>query len=111
MPSPLIGTIPGPLHVYWFYQSNPRIAPEICRPPSRAVALDPVNQLNAGLLILRVVFGLFLAYHGYNKFFGPGGLKGTAGWFDSIGMRWPGGRPALPRPPKSAAGCCWQRAC
>jgi putative oxidoreductase len=55
----------------------------------RAVALGPVNQLNAGLLILRVVFGLFLAYHGYNKFFGPGGIGGTAGWFDSIGMRWP----------------------
>jgi putative oxidoreductase len=48
-----------------------------------------VNQLNAGLLILRVVFGLFLAYHGYNKFFGPGGLTGTASWFESIGMRWP----------------------
>ncbi len=48
-----------------------------------------MNQFNAGLLILRAVFGLFLAYHGYNKFFGPGGLKGTAGWFESIGMRWP----------------------
>ena len=48
-----------------------------------------MNQLNAGLLILRVVFGLFLAYHGYNKIFGPGGLSGTARWFDSIGMRWP----------------------
>lgn len=45
--------------------------------------------MNAGLLILRVVFGLFLAYHGYNKLFGPGGLKGTASWFGSIGMRWP----------------------
>jgi putative oxidoreductase len=48
-----------------------------------------VNQFNAGLLILRAVFGLFIAYHGYNKFFGPSGLGGTAGWFDSIGMRWP----------------------
>jgi putative oxidoreductase len=51
--------------------------------------LAPVNQLNAGLLILRVVFGLFLAYHGYNKFFGSGGLEGTARWFGGIGMRWP----------------------
>src|ERR1700676_350894 len=25
--------------------------------------------------------------HGYNKFFGPGGLKGTAGWVDSMGMK------------------------
>jgi putative oxidoreductase len=48
-----------------------------------------VNQFDAGLLILRVVFGLFLSYHGYNKFFGKGGLTGTARWFDSIGMRWP----------------------
>lgn len=54
-----------------------------------ALALSPVNQFNAGLMILRVVFGLFLAYHGYNKFFGPGGLSGTAKWFESIGMRWP----------------------
>jgi len=48
-----------------------------------------VNQFNAGLLILRVIFGLFLAYHGYNKFFGPGGLAGTARLFESIGMRRP----------------------
>jgi putative oxidoreductase len=51
--------------------------------------LKPVNQFNAGVLILRVVFGLFLAYHGYNKLFGPGGIAGTVRWFGSIGMRWP----------------------
>jgi putative oxidoreductase len=51
--------------------------------------LEAVNQFNAGLLILRVIFGLFLAYHGYNKLFGPGGLDGTARWFEAIGMRWP----------------------
>ena len=39
------------------------------------------------ILVLRAVLGLTMAAHGYNKFFGPGGLKGTAGWFDSIGMR------------------------
>ena len=42
---------------------------------------------SVGLLILRVVLGLTMAAHGYNKFFGPGGISGTAGWFDSIGMR------------------------
>ena len=47
------------------------------------------DQLDFGLLLLRSIFGLFLAYHGYNKIFGPGGLTGTEGWFDSIGMRWP----------------------
>ena len=41
------------------------------------------------LLVVRVSFGLFLAAHGYNKFFGGGKLKGTAGWFASIGMKWP----------------------
>lgn len=40
-------------------------------------------------VVLRVIFGLFLAYHGYNKIAGPGGLDGTTGWFGSIGMRWP----------------------
>lgn len=47
------------------------------------------DQLNLGLLVLRLVLGLFLAYHGWNKVFGGGGLKGTAGWFGSIGMKWP----------------------
>ncbi|HEV7420977.1 MAG TPA: DoxX family protein [Mycobacterium sp.] len=40
-----------------------------------------------GILLLRVVLGLTMAAHGYNKFFGPGGLSGTAGWFDSMGMK------------------------
>ncbi len=39
------------------------------------------------LLVLRVVLGVTMAAHGYNKFFGKGGLNGTAGWFDSIGMK------------------------
>jgi putative oxidoreductase len=43
---------------------------------------------NVGLLILRLVLGLTLAAHGYNKFFGGGRIPGTAGWFESIGMRY-----------------------
>lgn len=54
-----------------------------------ANSVHPVNHVDLGMLVLRLVFGLFLAYHGYNKFFGPGGLTGTAKWFGSIGMRWP----------------------
>ncbi len=46
-------------------------------------------RFDAAVLLVRVVFGLSLAYHGYNKFFGPGGLTGTAGWFGGVGMRWP----------------------
>jgi len=40
-----------------------------------------------GLLLIRVVLGLTLAAHGYNKFFGGGKIPGTARWFDSMGMK------------------------
>ena len=46
-----------------------------------------MDEFNAALLLLRVVVGLGLAAHGYNKVFGGGGIAGTAGWFDSMGMR------------------------
>ena len=49
---------------------------------------------NWALLLLRVVVGLTLAAHGYNKFFGGGRIAGTARWFESIGMR-PGRRHAI----------------
>lgn len=48
-----------------------------------------MNNADFGLLVLRLTIGLFLAYHGYNKIFGGGGLKGTASWFGSIGMKAP----------------------
>ena len=51
--------------------------------------MHDVNQIDVALLVLRVFFGLSLAYHGYNKLFGPGGLAGTARWFGSIGMKLP----------------------
>lgn len=54
-----------------------------------APSVSCVNQLNFALLVLRLTIGLFLAAHGYNKIFGGGGLNGTAGWFGSIGMKWP----------------------
>ncbi len=40
-------------------------------------------------LVLRVIVGLTLIAHGYNHVFGPGGIKGTAGWFGSMGLRPP----------------------
>jgi putative oxidoreductase len=46
------------------------------------------DALDVGLLILRLVLGLTLAAHGYNKFFGGGRIPGTAGWFESIGMKY-----------------------
>ncbi|WP_029107976.1 DoxX family protein [Mycobacterium sp. URHD0025] len=42
---------------------------------------------DTAVLLLRVVLGLTMAAHGYNKFFGGGRIPGTAGWFDSIGMK------------------------
>lgn len=38
-----------------------------------------LDAYDLGLLILRLVLGLTMAAHGYNKFFGAGGLTGTAG--------------------------------
>ncbi|HEY5844741.1 MAG TPA: DoxX family protein [Mycobacterium sp.] len=46
-----------------------------------------MTAVDFGLLLLRVVLGLTMAAHGYNKFFGGGRIKGTAGWFESIGMK------------------------
>lgn len=48
-----------------------------------------MTPFDLGLFVLRLVFGLFFAYHGYNKVFGGNGLDGTAKWFAGIGMRRP----------------------
>lgn len=45
------------------------------------------DDINLILLILRVVLGLTIAAHGYGKLFRGGRISGTAGWFDSMGMR------------------------
>ena len=53
--------------------------------------------MDIALLVLRVVVGLFFVGHGAQKLFGSfggHGLAGTAGFFDSIGMR-PGRRNAI----------------
>ncbi len=50
-------------------------------------AQDSNDGFNVGILLLRVVAGLTLAAHGYNKFFGGGKIPGTARWFDSMGMK------------------------
>jgi len=43
---------------------------------------------DVALLILRLVLGVSLAAHGFNKFFGGGRIPGTARWFESIGMKY-----------------------
>lgn len=42
-------------------------------------------EFSSVMLVFRVIFGLIFAAHGWAK--RKGGIDGTAGWFDSIGMR------------------------
>jgi putative oxidoreductase len=42
---------------------------------------------DVAVLILRLLIGLVMAAHGLDKFFGKGGIRGRAAWFESIGMR------------------------
>lgn len=42
-------------------------------------------EFSMGLLVFRVIFGLVFALHGWGKV--KNGIAGTAGWFESIGMR------------------------
>jgi putative oxidoreductase len=51
------------------------------------MGMSDLDAMNLGLTVLRVGAGLTMAAHGYNKFFGGGRIPGTAGWFDSMGMR------------------------
>src|ERR1700758_4271837 len=46
------------------------------------------DAYDVGMLILRLVLGVTLAAHGFNKFFGGGRIAGTARWFESIGMKY-----------------------
>jgi putative oxidoreductase len=39
------------------------------------------------MLVFRVLVGLTFASHGWAKMFSGGRIPGTAGWFDSIGMK------------------------
>ena len=42
---------------------------------------------NIASLILRLTIGLMIMAHGYNHIYGGGKIKGTAGWFASMGMK------------------------
>ncbi|PET48367.1 MULTISPECIES: DoxX family protein [unclassified Bacillus (in: firmicutes)] len=47
-------------------------------------------MINIGLLMIRLVIGILFIGHGAQKlfsWFGGYGLKGTGGWFESIGMK------------------------
>jgi putative oxidoreductase len=49
--------------------------------------LPTPDQLNFALLVLRFVVGPVIAFHGFAKIMRGGRLEGTAGWFESMGMR------------------------
>ncbi len=49
--------------------------------------MPDLDAYNLSMLILRVALGLTFAAHGYGKQFKGGKIPGTAGWFDSIGMK------------------------
>ncbi|MET9089704.1 DoxX family protein [Streptomyces sp. NPDC004237] len=42
---------------------------------------------DAAALALRAALGPMLVAHGWNKAAGPGGLQGTTGWFEALGLR------------------------
>jgi putative oxidoreductase len=46
-----------------------------------------VHAIDTSLLMVRVVVGLTMVIHGLNHAFGDGKIAGTAGWFESLGLR------------------------
>lgn len=51
------------------------------------IYLTSSTQFDTIMLILRIVAGPTIFWHGYNKMFRGGRIPGTAGWFDSMGMK------------------------
>ncbi len=47
---------------------------------------DP-DQISYGVLVLRIAIAAVMLAHGWNHIFRGGKITGTAGWFDSLGMR------------------------
>ena len=49
--------------------------------------MELLTEVNLVLFIFRLVIGLTIFAHGWNKFFGGGRIPGTGRWFESIGVR------------------------
>jgi putative oxidoreductase len=49
--------------------------------------ITQTNGINLALLLLRVTIGVTILLHGYNHIWGGGKIQGTAGWFESLGMK------------------------
>jgi putative oxidoreductase len=52
------------------------------------IGIASADRLDLALLVLRVSAGLMIMKHGYSHVW-PNKIKGTAGWFESMGMRPP----------------------
>jgi putative oxidoreductase len=52
-------------------------------------AMSDANAIDLALLVFRCGLGVVMIAHGYNHIWGGGKIEGTAGWFGSMGMRWP----------------------
>jgi putative oxidoreductase len=49
--------------------------------------IDSMNVGDLGVLVVRVALGVVFIAHGYNHVFGGGRIRGTARWFETLGMR------------------------
>jgi len=49
--------------------------------------MDDADAVNLVLLVLRLTLGAVMLAHGVNHMFRGGRIPGTAGWFESLGMR------------------------
>jgi putative oxidoreductase len=61
-----------------------------------------MTKSDSALLLIRLAFGLSMAFHGLNKV--KGGSAGTAAWFGSIGLKWPRFQAALAAGTEMGAG-------
>jgi len=46
-----------------------------------------LRGINIAALLLRVILGITMIAHGYNHIWGGGKIAGTAGWFESMGLK------------------------
>ena len=51
--------------------------------------MSDTDAIDLALLIFRCGIGAVMLAHGVNHVVGGGKIGGTAGWFGSMGMRWP----------------------
>lgn len=49
--------------------------------------MNDVDAVNLGLLVFRCAMGAIMLAHGINHIFRGGKIAGTAGWFESLGMK------------------------